>query len=106
MSSDICLIVVAILIPPAAVAIKRCCSADLFLNIILTLLGDIPGMIHAIYIILRDRERRQRPAYNRPGSRGSRSSGGSRGSYEIETWEIAKLLLSTLIKHHYLRLPV
>ena len=45
-------ILVAILLPPLAVCIERgCCTLDLLINILLTLLGYIPGIIHALYII-------------------------------------------------------
>ena len=57
-ASDICLIVLAVFLPPVAVALERGCGADLLINILLTLLGHIPGIIHAIYVILRHRERR------------------------------------------------
>jgi len=49
--SDILLIVVAILLPPAAVGFLTGCSCDLLINILLTLLGYIPGHIHAFWII-------------------------------------------------------
>jgi len=32
---------------------ERGCGIDLLINIILTLLGYIPGLIHALYIILK-----------------------------------------------------
>ncbi|KAB2108521.1 hypothetical protein AG0111_0g3573 [Alternaria gaisen] len=41
----------AIWIPFLPVAIKRGCAADLFINIALCILGWIPGVIHAWYII-------------------------------------------------------
>ncbi|CAG7847059.1 SubName: Full=Uncharacterized protein {ECO:0000313/EMBL:CCA77029.1} [Serendipita indica DSM 11827] len=49
--SDILLILVAILFPPAAVAFMTGCSCDLLINVALTLLGYIPGHIHAFWII-------------------------------------------------------
>ncbi|TRM57502.1 hypothetical protein BD626DRAFT_514952 [Schizophyllum amplum] len=50
-SSDVLLIIVAILFPPAAAAFITGCSCDLLINICLTLLGYIPGHIHAFWLI-------------------------------------------------------
>jgi len=52
-ASDICKIFVAIFIPPLGVFLERGCGADLLINILLTILGWIPGVIHALYIILK-----------------------------------------------------
>ncbi|GAA94547.1 uncharacterized protein L969DRAFT_43880 [Mixia osmundae IAM 14324] len=52
-SSDILLILLAILFPPAAVAVLTGCSCDVLINVLLTLLGYIPGHIHAFYIIFK-----------------------------------------------------
>jgi uncharacterized membrane protein YqaE (UPF0057 family) len=65
-ASDILLIILAILIPPVAVFIQRGCGAHLVLNIILCLFGHIPGVIHALYLVLHDegeRVRRSRVPY-------------------------------------------
>ncbi|KAF9647588.1 UPF0057-domain-containing protein [Thelephora ganbajun] len=51
--SDICKISFAVIFPPLGVALERGCGADLLINILLTLLGYIPGIIHALYIILK-----------------------------------------------------
>ncbi|KAF9780482.1 hypothetical protein BJ322DRAFT_295577 [Thelephora terrestris] len=51
--SDICKIIFAIILPPLGVFLERGCGADLLINILLTLLGYIPGIIHALYIILK-----------------------------------------------------
>ncbi|KAG8895704.1 hypothetical protein FRC00_006423 [Tulasnella sp. 408] len=50
---DICLILVTILLPPLAVFFMTGCSADLCINILLTILGYIPGHIHAFWLIYR-----------------------------------------------------
>ncbi|CAO1619112.1 unnamed protein product [Sympodiomycopsis kandeliae] len=50
-SSDIILILVAILFPPAAVAFLSGCSCDLLINVLLTILGYIPGHVHAFWLI-------------------------------------------------------
>lgn len=54
---DVLKLIIAVLLPPLAVAIERGCSADLLINICLTILGWIPGIIHAIYIILKRQPR-------------------------------------------------
>ena len=59
-ASDVLLVILAILLPPVAVFIRRGCGVDLVINILLCLLGHIPGIIHAVYIVLHDRERRRR----------------------------------------------
>jgi uncharacterized membrane protein YqaE (UPF0057 family) len=60
LSSDICKIILAIVLPPLGVFLERGCNADFFINILLTILGYIPGIIHALYVDLLDRtERRQ-----------------------------------------------
>ncbi|CEF75592.1 UPF0057-domain-containing protein [Colletotrichum caudatum] len=52
-ASDICKIILAIILPPVGVFLERGCGADFFINILLTILGYIPGIIHALYIILK-----------------------------------------------------
>jgi uncharacterized membrane protein YqaE (UPF0057 family) len=51
-SHDIFLGLLAVLFPPIAVWVKRgLCSADSIINILLLILGYIPGLLHAWYII-------------------------------------------------------
>lgn len=51
-SSDCLLALLAIVFPPIAVWIKSgICTADSLINILLLLLGYIPGLLHAWYII-------------------------------------------------------
>jgi len=52
-ASDICKIILAIILPPLGVFLETGCSGDLLLNIILTCLGYIPGILHALYIIFK-----------------------------------------------------
>ncbi|OBT47324.1 plasma membrane proteolipid 3 [Pseudogymnoascus sp. WSF 3629] len=52
-ASDICKIILAIFLPPLGVFLERGCGADLLINILLTILGYIPGIVHALYIILK-----------------------------------------------------
>ena len=74
MNSDIIKIIFAIILPPLGVFLERGCNADFLINILLTILGYIPGkflrpltsslsrserlfsnagIIHALYIILK-----------------------------------------------------
>lgn len=50
-TSDVILYFLAIFIPPIPVFMKRACGADLLINILLWILGWIPGVLHAWYII-------------------------------------------------------
>ncbi|KAL2119563.1 hypothetical protein VTJ04DRAFT_6524 [Mycothermus thermophilus] len=52
-ASDICKIILAIILPPVGVFLEVGCGSQLLLNILLTILGYIPGIIHALYIILK-----------------------------------------------------
>ncbi|SMN18311.1 similar to Saccharomyces cerevisiae YDL123W SNA4 Protein of unknown function, localized to the vacuolar outer membrane [Maudiozyma saulgeensis] len=50
--SDFILYIVAFFFPPVAVLLRSgFCSKDFLLNILLTLCGFVPGMIHAFYYI-------------------------------------------------------
>lgn len=49
---DCCKIVSAWLLPPFAVFLERGCGAQLCINILLCLLGWIPGVIHACFIVV------------------------------------------------------
>jgi len=52
---DFLLIILAILLPPVPVLIKKGCGFHFLLSIILTIIGWIPGVIYAWYIILKYR---------------------------------------------------
>ncbi|KAJ7039873.1 hypothetical protein C8F04DRAFT_1085183 [Mycena alexandri] len=58
--SDVLLIFVAILFPPAAAAFITGCSCDLLINILLTVLGYIPGHIHAFWLIYKKMKAEER----------------------------------------------
>ncbi|KAG2200070.1 plasma membrane proteolipid 3 [Mucor mucedo] len=51
--SDIFKFFFAVVLPPLGVFFERGCGCDFFINIALTCLGYIPGIIHAFYIILK-----------------------------------------------------
>ncbi|WP_137167100.1 YqaE/Pmp3 family membrane protein [Salinimonas lutimaris] len=48
---DIIRILLSILLPPVGVFLQVGIGAQFWINILLTLLGYIPGIIHAVYII-------------------------------------------------------
>jgi uncharacterized membrane protein YqaE (UPF0057 family) len=49
---DILRIVAAILLPPLGVFLQVGIGFQFWLNIVLTILGYIPGIIHALWVIL------------------------------------------------------
>jgi uncharacterized membrane protein YqaE (UPF0057 family) len=53
MTMDVIRILIAILLPPLGVFLQVGIGLQFWLNILLTLLGYIPGIIHAIWVILR-----------------------------------------------------
>lgn len=46
-------IILAILLPPLGVFLEVGLKGHFWLNVLLTLLGFIPGIIHALYVILK-----------------------------------------------------
>jgi len=46
--------IVAVIFPPLAVGILDGCSCSLLIDVILTILGWLPGVIYAFYVICRD----------------------------------------------------
>jgi uncharacterized membrane protein YqaE (UPF0057 family) len=46
------LVILAIILPPLAVFMMTGLNRDFWINLILTILGWLPGTIHAIYLIL------------------------------------------------------
>lgn len=46
-------IILAILIPPLAVALSYGLSSAFWINLLLTILGIVPGIIHAFIVISR-----------------------------------------------------
>jgi uncharacterized membrane protein YqaE (UPF0057 family) len=51
--NKVVLIILAVLLPPVAVIVKKGFGKDLLINIILCLLLFFPGMIHAIWVVTR-----------------------------------------------------
>lgn len=48
-------IVIAILLPPLGVFLQVGIGKHFWINILLTLLGYIPGIVHAVWVIARDK---------------------------------------------------
>lgn len=51
---DILRIILSVIIPPVGVFLQVGIGLQFWLNILLTLLGYFPGLIHAIWVITRD----------------------------------------------------
>lgn len=50
---DVVRILLAILLPPLGVFLQVGVGGHFWLNLLLTLLGYVPGIIHAVWVILR-----------------------------------------------------
>ncbi len=50
---DLLRIILAILLPPLGVFLQVGIGAQFWINILLTLLGYIPGIVHAVWVIAR-----------------------------------------------------
>ncbi|XP_006463865.1 hypothetical protein AGABI2DRAFT_194553 [Agaricus bisporus var. bisporus H97] len=59
-ASDVVLILVAIIFPPAAALIITGCSCDFLINVLLTCLGYLPGHIHAFWLIYKKMQAEER----------------------------------------------
>jgi uncharacterized membrane protein YqaE (UPF0057 family) len=51
---DVIRVILSILLPPLGVFLQVGLGLQFWINIVLTLLGYIPGIIHAIWVIARD----------------------------------------------------
>jgi uncharacterized membrane protein YqaE (UPF0057 family) len=49
-------IILAIILPPVAAFLQVGISTHFWINIILTILGYVPGMIHALWLVLTDKK--------------------------------------------------
>jgi len=49
-------ILVAVFLPPVAAFMKVGFGVQFWINILLTLLGFFPGMIHALWLVARDKK--------------------------------------------------
>lgn len=50
---DIVRIIIAVILPPLGVFLEVGIGKHFWINILLTILGYIPGIVHAVYIIAR-----------------------------------------------------
>ena len=50
---DLLRIVIAILLPPLGVFLQVGVGKQLWINVLLTILGYIPGIIHAMWVIVK-----------------------------------------------------
>lgn len=48
---DVIKIIIALFLPPLAVLLEVGLGKHFWINIILTLLGGLPGIVHAIYVV-------------------------------------------------------
>ncbi|WP_084399791.1 YqaE/Pmp3 family membrane protein [Henriciella aquimarina] len=51
--SQILIIILSILLPPLGVALSRGIGTQFLINILLTILGYVPGLVHAIWLAAR-----------------------------------------------------
>ena len=51
---DIIRIIIAILLPPLGVFLQVGIGGQLWLNILLTILGYFPGILHAVWVIAKN----------------------------------------------------
>ncbi|NJL02431.1 MAG: YqaE/Pmp3 family membrane protein [Spirulinaceae cyanobacterium RM2_2_10] len=51
---DILRIILSVILPPLGVFLQVGLRGEFWLNILLTLLGYIPGIIHAVWVIARE----------------------------------------------------
>lgn len=53
--SELLKIILAILLPPLGVFLQVGIGAHFWLNILLTILGYIPGIVHAVWVIAKNK---------------------------------------------------
>ncbi|MBZ0172636.1 MAG: YqaE/Pmp3 family membrane protein [Phycisphaerales bacterium] len=51
-ANTLLLVIIAILLPPLAVGLKRGIGGHLILSIVLTLIFYLPGILHALWVVL------------------------------------------------------
>lgn len=51
--SQILIILLSILLPPIGVLLSRGLGAQFLINILLTILGYVPGLVHAVWLAAR-----------------------------------------------------
>ena len=51
-SGDVALVILALILPPIAVLLKVGLTTHFWINVLLTILGFVPGQIHALWVVL------------------------------------------------------
>ncbi|MEM1086614.1 MAG: YqaE/Pmp3 family membrane protein [Pseudomonadota bacterium] len=51
--NDILLIVLSVILPPIGVLLSRGLGTQFLINVVLTILGYVPGIVHAVWLIAR-----------------------------------------------------
>lgn len=51
-SSGLVLLILAVILPPLAVFLKVGLGVHFWINIILTMLGYVPGVLHALWVVV------------------------------------------------------
>lgn len=51
--NDVLLIFLSVLLPPLGVLMSRGLGTQFLINIVLTILGYVPGIVHAVWLIAR-----------------------------------------------------
>jgi uncharacterized membrane protein YqaE (UPF0057 family) len=52
-TADLLRVVLSVLLPPLGVFLQEGLGVQFWLNVLLTLLGYVPGLVHAVWIIAR-----------------------------------------------------
>ena len=52
-SADLIRVILSVIIPPLGVFLQEGLGTQFWINVLLTLLGYIPGLVHAVWIIAR-----------------------------------------------------
>jgi uncharacterized membrane protein YqaE (UPF0057 family) len=47
-------VIIAILLPPVAVLLKKGMGKDLLINILLCIFFFVPGLVHALWVVLQE----------------------------------------------------
>ena len=54
-TNTVLLVVAAVLLPPLAVFLARGIGTDFWINVVLTILAWVPGVLHALWVVLGQR---------------------------------------------------
>ena len=53
-AKDLLILLVTVFIPPLGVALKIGFGVQFWVNLLLTLCGHVPGIVHGIYVVLKN----------------------------------------------------